>query len=378
LFFLATAAEAAAPDGDYFPFVIPWDDSASTPVSMAERLADAPAGKHGPIRADGDRLVFQDGTPVGLWGIGMSASKVFPPSDKGDADALIRKLAKYGFNVVRIRAIDAPEIGLYQAWLKTGKLDVKTMDRVDYFIAGLRKAGIYYSLGFSVTSRRHSARGDVRATQNKRAPKRYNGVQLFDKTAVDDTARWYSAVMSHVSPYSKVSYGEDPAFAFIPAVAEDSSFHHYFSKADVLGQENQAALGKAFNAYLARRYPDRTSLQAAWQEKDKRGLQESEDPAAGTVEIVPWSELSGVSRRRRIDLMQFFYEIDHAFAQEMLDRARAAGYRGLFTESNNWFGLGNELANHDVGNYLETHAYFDPPGRVGPDAESLPETITNE
>lgn len=379
LFFCARAAFAAdAPDGDYFPFVIPWDDSAPTPLSMTERLADAPAGKHGPIRADGDRLVFQDGTPVKLWGIGMSASAAFPPSDKTVANALVKKLTKYGFNVVRIRAIDEKVVGLYENWLKTGKLDEKTMDRVDYFIAELRKAGIYYSLGFSVASSRHAARGSVAATQYARQPKRYNGIQLFDKTAVDDTARWYSAVMSHVNPYSKVSYGEDPAFVFIPAVAEDSIFHSYFSKGDLLGQENEIALRKRFNEYLASRYPDRESLEAAWQEKGKRGLQDGEDPKAGTVEMVPWSQVSEVSRARRIDLMQFFYEIDRSFAQEMQDRARSAGYRGLFTATNNWFGLGSELVSHDVGNYLESHAFFDHPGREGPDAKTLPETVSNE
>jgi hypothetical protein len=360
-----------------FPFTVSWDDSAAVAFSMTERLRDAPAGKHGWIRADGDLLVFEDGTPARLWGIGMSASPEFPPADKATASALVRKLSKYGFNVVRIRGIDAPTVGLYRPWARTGRLDDAVMDRIDFFVSELRKAGIYYSLGINVTSLRYAEGGSADQAQYRQAFKRYNGVQLFDEKLVTDTLRWYEAILKHANPYTKTTYAQDKAFAFVPAVAEDSIFHTYFSERDSLGEVNEKALQKRFNDYLAARYGSRDELADAWREEGRRGLSDGEDPGKGTVAIVPWKERSGASRARMRDLMRFLYSVDLDYVRRIRETLQAAGYGGLFTGTNNWFGLGNLLASHEAGTYIDTQAYFDPPALNAAGEENALESIGN-
>lgn len=69
-------------------------------------LLDAPAGKHGPVKADGDNLVFADGTPARFWGVRLQDGWDGWSPEKMEETAA--RLALYGCNLVGINLPDDP------------------------------------------------------------------------------------------------------------------------------------------------------------------------------------------------------------------------------------------------------------------------------
>ncbi len=69
-------------------------------------LQDAPAGKHGHVRADGESLVFADGTPARFWGTNLSAYALFE-RDKAAIARQARRISAMGFNLVRLHHHDS-------------------------------------------------------------------------------------------------------------------------------------------------------------------------------------------------------------------------------------------------------------------------------
>ena len=68
---------------------------AGTAIDMSF-LLDAPAGKHGKVKVDGDKLVFEDGTPAKFWGARVATL----PEDEPAMDKLVARLAAAGCNLV--------------------------------------------------------------------------------------------------------------------------------------------------------------------------------------------------------------------------------------------------------------------------------------
>jgi hypothetical protein len=67
-------------------------------------LLDAPAGKHGKVKADGDHLVFEDGTPARFWGCRLDLSQV----EKGGEGTIAENLASIGCNLVELEGPESP------------------------------------------------------------------------------------------------------------------------------------------------------------------------------------------------------------------------------------------------------------------------------
>ena len=101
---------------------IPFEPSASSPSGTAidmSFLLDAPAGKHGRVQADGDNLVFGDGTPARFWGVRFGEGwDHWSPEEMEDR---VSRLASYGCNLVELTL---PE-GVSEAGPLLGKLKAK-------------------------------------------------------------------------------------------------------------------------------------------------------------------------------------------------------------------------------------------------------------
>jgi hypothetical protein len=72
----------------WIPFVPSQDPSSASAIDLSTFL-DAPAGKHGTLKADGNELVFEDGTRTRFWGIRLSGDWWNLPKDQ------LPKLAEY-------------------------------------------------------------------------------------------------------------------------------------------------------------------------------------------------------------------------------------------------------------------------------------------
>ena len=80
---------------------IPFEPSDLSPAGTAidmSFLLDAPAGKHGKVKADGDRLVFEDGTPAKFWGIELVG--IERPMKPDSIRVLVDRLSASGCNAV--------------------------------------------------------------------------------------------------------------------------------------------------------------------------------------------------------------------------------------------------------------------------------------
>ena len=74
----------------YIPFPCHAD---MAPLDISYLFEDEkPAGKHGFLKAEGDRFVFEDGTPVRFWGTNLNSGACFP--EKPYAEKLAKRLRK--------------------------------------------------------------------------------------------------------------------------------------------------------------------------------------------------------------------------------------------------------------------------------------------
>jgi len=84
---------------DWSPLPSPDESPAGTAMDMSG-LLDAPAGKHGRVKADNDHLVFEDGTSARFWGIRLGSD--WSSSDPTRLERLAGHLAILGCNLVEI------------------------------------------------------------------------------------------------------------------------------------------------------------------------------------------------------------------------------------------------------------------------------------
>lgn len=340
-----------------FPFEIPWDGRLPAEMDMGPRILDQPAGKHGHLIAKGDRLIFEDGVSQRFWGVGLtfsSGTKTLFPPDKIVAKKIVQKLAQYGFNHVRFVGLDGTAPEITDAWLRTGKVDSPTLDKLDYFIDLLRKEGIYYS--FAINNGAVRVLSGVSSIPGKGfGPdfQRYRHVRLLDDTAIALQVKWHQAFFSHVNPYTGLSYAQDPANLYVSAMNEDSASLAYFNYYDKLGEEAKRLFNLRYRNFLE------TGLVSGRVNKEL-----SEGSKSPKTLPSPFAlRFMGETEKRRI--AEFLFQTDYFVADKIKQGLRDVGYRGLFTFNNMWSGYTALLVNYKLGDYIETHSYFDHPKRVG-------------
>ena len=87
---------------DMFPFVISYDSPRNV-VNMSH-LLPAPAGADGRLRVSGDQFVNDRG-PIRLHATNLTGAANFPTHE--EAERLADRLARFGFNCVRLHYFDA-------------------------------------------------------------------------------------------------------------------------------------------------------------------------------------------------------------------------------------------------------------------------------
>jgi hypothetical protein len=90
---------------DWIPFEPSGVSPSGTAIDMSF-LLDAPAGKHGKVKADGDKLVFEDGTPARFWGVKLD--KNLYSINPENFDQLSERLASIGCNLVEVDESSEP------------------------------------------------------------------------------------------------------------------------------------------------------------------------------------------------------------------------------------------------------------------------------
>jgi len=253
---LTCLAVSAAQGQDFVPFVIP----AQIDTAQAIWVSD-----YKPIAVDSERLVahdahfYQGERRVRIWGVNLCFGANFPTHQ--DAPKVATRLAAAGVNSVRLHHMDTSRWprGIWKA--QDGRtIEPQALDRLDYFINELAQRGIWINVNLHV-GHKHSEALGLPATN--REFDKISGI--FTPALIDAQKQYARDLLTHVNPYRKVRYADDPAVAFIEITNEDSFF---MWDADdtlrTLPPYYADILRGQFNSWLMNRYESDEALAAAW------------------------------------------------------------------------------------------------------------------
>ena len=364
LCFLLLHGNALAGNDLWYEMSLPWNKGVPFPIDMSSRVLDAPAGKHGHVQVDGDRLQFSDGTPVRFWGVVMAVSGneidgSLPPAKK-DASVVAKKIASYGFNHVRIIGFDGHAPQALNQWKKTGKVNSKQIDRLDYFINELRKLGIYYSLSINNNSvALFKGANVIKKNDGEKMPfKQYRNTRLFDDAANDYMVSWIKAFYSRKNPYTGLTYANDPANIYVAAINEDTANIVRFNKGRTLNGEWVDHINDLFNHYLHEKYQNSANIEKSWSGNNVPKLLPGESFKDYSISLFTRVPHMLLPDSRVSDMHEFLINRDINLTQKVQDALRSIGYKGLITGTNKWYGLANLYSDYMTGDYIDGHDYF--------------------
>lgn len=252
-----------------FPFVISYDGEDN--ASSVKHFLSAPAGKDGFVRIEKGRFVTSAG-PIRFNATNLTGPANFPTHE--EADKLARRLARFGFNCVRLHYFDSsygtflfPELpGILKDSSKTQRLlDESQRDKQDYLIAALKKQGIYVNMNLHVARFWDERDGFSGKLSRPWADK---GLDNFEPRMIELQKEYAKKLLTHVNPYTGNAYTDEPAIAMIEINNENALLLGYRSgKMDSLPDPYKSELQKQWNHWLIRKYGSTDYLKKCWQEE---------------------------------------------------------------------------------------------------------------
>ena len=203
--------------GNWKPFAIDWSESPQSVVDLS-RYVDAPAGKHGAIRANSERLVDGRGERFRIYGVNLTGEITF--GDSSEVDRVADDLARAGINAVRLHHLDPPWFrgGIFGKGESTQQLDPDNLDRLDRLVAALKRRGIYTNLNLNVF-RQYRAEDGVPDAQSLGIAK---GATYFDPRLIELQQQFIRQLLTHQNPYTGLAYKDDPAIMTVELLNENS------------------------------------------------------------------------------------------------------------------------------------------------------------
>jgi len=371
---LVTQVLAQQPDANrlrWFPFT-PANTVESGVIGMQSWL-DAPAGRHGFVQMEGDKLVFEDGKTVKFWGTNICSQLPFIDGER--VDSFVNFVAKYGVNAVRFHKF---------SWYayhnnRSTELDPKKFKRFDYFQAQLRSKGIYYGWShiyghrvLSQDSSRLLAYSEIKnltypwSHLNGSTSSLVNFAPDLQQLSIDLTVN----MLNHVNPYTGLRYADDPALAFIEFQNEDNIFWSAIGQSLKQAPTYRKLLCSQFSQWLKNKYGSQEKFETAWG-KDHIPAEETlqhwnifPDPNHNlfSVEYETAMKEGRQMATHVLDKMRFLYEKQVEFYKKFEAAVRATGYKGVLVGSCWQAGSGishvyNLHADYEVG-MIDRHNYF--------------------
>lgn len=220
------AERYAAPDpATWHAGTLAWDRS---PIDLSD-LNDKPAGSRGFVRADGDRLVFADGTEARFWGTNLQAYALFY-ADRADAERQAKRLAALGYNLVRIHHHDSPWVdpnifGGRDA--QDGVIDPASADKLDWWVAKLEEQGIYVWLDLHVGRAFGAGEAAAGADEIARADGQIKGFNYVNPEIEARMNAFADAYLTRVNPYTGRRPVDDPGVAAVLVTNENDLTTHF-------------------------------------------------------------------------------------------------------------------------------------------------------
>ena len=263
-------------------------------------------------------------------------------------------LARFGVNMVRLHFVDlaAPRGIIDSTKPDSRSFDAQQLDRLDFLIAELKKRGIYCDLNLNV-GRSYKAGDGVRDFDKIQWGK---GLVLFDPRLIELQKEYAKMLLTHVNPYTKLEYRNEPAIAIVEILNENGIYLGY----------------RAPTPY----YDDElTALYNAWLAGSSRTMSHVLRRLTSTPEGAPIPRLKGpevaTAPKERYDAeMAFFMDVENRFYQDMSGYLKKdLGVKVPITgtadhgHSSSPYAMLKSLAKLDV---IDGHVYWQHPGSPPP------------
>jgi hypothetical protein len=342
----------------WYAFTPDEDDATPGELDMDDWL-EAPAGKHGRVRADGSDLLY-DGQPIKLWGLNLCfQSGAAPPKDVAERRAALYR--KFGINSVRLHKwADGPGWAGIQTQQSALQFDPQGLDLFDYQNAQFRNAGIFLKLS--------QAFGTIRVGRDDLHVVPYaeefgaldkpgaragggNSTLFYSRELQDATIRQLQNILNHRNPYTGLTYAEDPAVAFVEIVNESSIL--FYTSMNPLKQSPtlRSTVAQRFSQWLRTKYGGHDGLVRAWGKQAMDSFSnevptpdgEAEDLERGNVLPLgnPWfwdpqrlASSQQFRRQRLLDTLEFLYQLQVEAYERIVAGIRETGYEGEILGSN--------------------------------------------
>jgi hypothetical protein len=216
------------PDRSWFRDTLQWDVA---PVDLSFLNAeDRPAGSHGIVRAEGDRLVFADGTPARFWGANLSGGVLFA-TPRENIPRQARRMARLGYNLMRIHQQDAnwvnPNVFGKDA-RDSRHLDPRSLDSLDLWIKCLKDEGIYVWLDMHFLRELKPADGvTLGLSEIARQKHLFWGFNYVNPELMNLMKEFQHQYLNHVNRYTGVAYKNDPAVIGVLITNENDLLSHF-------------------------------------------------------------------------------------------------------------------------------------------------------
>jgi hypothetical protein len=229
------------------PFVIDHQARQDSPADVSFLLGKDPAGKDGFITVKDGHLVKPDGSRFRIWGVNLTGwargSANLPPKDQ--AELWAAAMARLGVNCIRFHFLDLPtrtpqeiaDESRRRETESTGKrfkmrpaglvdssrgdnqaLDPEALDRLDFFVAALKRHGIYSNLNLNV-GMQYKPGDNVPDSDVITLTKGYT---YIGERMIEMQKQYAKQLLTHLNPYTKTEYRHEPAVATIEIVNENS------------------------------------------------------------------------------------------------------------------------------------------------------------
>ena len=218
------------------------------------------AGADGYVRLDGKGGFRTDSGPIKFWGTNFVYEANFPPT-REMAERVASTLARFGFNCVRMHHMDYAGHGIWEGSPDNKTVNARKLDMLDYLIYQLKKHGIYVNINLHVL-REFGPKEGFNAPPPTQMGK---GINEIHPRMIELQKKYAKDLLTHVNPYTKLSYCEDPAIAFIELNNENSLLNWWrYGALDNMVPEYGKPMQDKWNKWLKKKYGNDANLKKAW------------------------------------------------------------------------------------------------------------------
>lgn len=264
LFVSATQIHAAS----LTPFAPPWNDTAPGPTDLRSTIP-CPAGAVGFVAARDGHFYLGD-KRLRLFGVNFTAGAGMP--DHATAEQVAARLAKFGFNAVRLHFLDSTWGSVRLIDYASGdsrNWNTNSLDRLDYFISRLRAEGVYIDLNLLV-GRQFGDHDGVDPRIKDLDWKTAHAIGFFHAPHLAAQQQYARQLLTHRNPYTGLAYADDPAVAIVEINNENGLLHAWLGRElDSLPEPFANDLWTQWNAWLAGKYATDAALAQAWHVREE-------------------------------------------------------------------------------------------------------------